>query len=483
VERTASHIVSAIARNETTASAVVDHALSTIEARDSHVNAFLSVHADHARKQAQDIDQRKAAGETLGPLAGVPVALKDNICTSWGTTTCASKSLKNYTSPYDAHVVEQLRAADAIIIGKTNLDEFAMGSSTENSAVAPTRNPWDTTRVAGGSSGGSVVAVADGMVPVALGSDTGGSIRQPASFCNVVGFKPSYGRISRYGLVAFGSSLDQIGPIGRSVEDVARVFQVIAGHDDRDSTCVDAEVPAMLSSSDPPAAMKIGVPVEYFGEGLDDDVRACVEAAIEEFKRHGAEIVELHMPHLQYAISCYYIVCTAEASGNLARYDGVHYGYREDGCTHIVDLYSASRAESLGPEVKRRIMLGTYSLSSGYYEAYYQKALKVRTLIKQDFDEAFKRSDVVLSPTSPVPAFEIGARSQDPLSMYLADIYTVGANLAGVCAISLPCGTTPAGLPVGLQLQGPAMAEANLLRVASAYESWTPWADARPVRS
>ncbi len=456
--------------------------LEAIASANDALNAFLNVNVDYAKSQAQRVDEKVARGEPAGALAGVPIALKDNTCTEWGVTTCASKILKNYRSPYNAHVVEQLEAADAVIVGKTNLDEFAMGSSTENSSAGPTRNPWNTARVAGGSSGGSAAAVAAGMVPLGLGSDTGGSIRQPAAFCNAVGLKPSYGRVSRYGLVAFGSSLDQIGPIGRDVRDTALLLGVIAGRDHRDSTSVRRPVPDYVETlNTPQGRIKIGIAPEYFGGGIDTEVLSSVEAAIKMYEQNGAEIVEIHMPHLKYAIACYYLVCTAEASSNLARYDGVHYGHRTESPEDIIDLYSSSRAEGFGAEVKRRIMLGTYALSSGYYDAYYLKALKVRTLLREDFERAFEQVDVIASPTSPVAAFGIGERADDPLAMYLADIYTVSANLAGICAISIPCGFTAAGLPIGLQLQAPAFAEQRLLQTAHAYQTYTDWHTKEPA--
>ncbi len=458
------------------AAEVLAESLDAVDSANGTLNALLSVDADHAKRQAQQIDDKIAKGESLGALAGVPVAVKDNICTQWGLTTCASTILNNYRSPFSAHVIERLQSADAVIVGKTNLDEFAMGSSTENSSSGPTRNPWDSDRVAGGSSGGSVAAVAAGMVPLALGSDTGGSIRQPAAFCNATGLKPSYGRVSRYGLVAFGSSLDQIGPIARDVRDTALLLSVIAGHDPRDSTSVRQAVPDYSAAINTPARkIRIGLAPEYFTGGIDDQVLSAVETAVKMYERNGAEIVEIHMPHLKYAIACYYLICTAEASSNLARFDGVRFGHRTETPEDITDLYAASRAEGFGSEVKRRIMLGTFALSSGYYDAYYLKALKVRTLLRRDFEQAFEKVDVIVSPTSPVPAFKIGERTDDPLSMYLADIYTVSANLAGICAISIPCGFTAEGLPIGLQLQAPAFAEQRLLQAAHAYQTCTDW--------
>lgn len=454
----------------------VDRALSAIQRLDPTLHALVSYDGDRAMDLAEQVDERIARGETLGALAGVPLLVKDNICTRFGRTTCSSKILEHFEAPYDAHVIEQLEGAGAIIVGKTNLDEFAMGSSTENSAFGPTRNPWDTNRAPGGSSGGSAAAVAGGMVAASLGSDTGGSIRQPASFCGVTGLKPSYGRVSRFGLVAYGSSLDQIGPFARSAREAALLLGVIAGPDTRDSTCVNAPVPDYLAAIDAPlTGLRIGFAEEYFGEGLDPEVRGAVERAIETYRGLGATVKHVHLPHMKYAIATYYLVATAEASSNLARYDGVHYGYRTPHPKDYVDMYCSSRQEGFGSEVRRRIMLGTYALSSGYYDAYYLKALKVRTLIKQDFERAFKEVDAIASPTSPVPPIGIGERVADPLAMYLIDIYTVSANLAGIPAISLPCGFTDRGLPIGLQLMGPHFDEERLLRIAHLYQQQTDW--------
>ncbi|MEE9585158.1 MAG: Asp-tRNA(Asn)/Glu-tRNA(Gln) amidotransferase subunit GatA, partial [Candidatus Brocadiales bacterium] len=426
-------------------------------------------------------DTRVKGGERPGLLAGVPTAVKDNICTRGLRTTCASKILGNFVPPYDAHVTERLKAEGAVIVGKTNLDEFAMGSSTENSGFKPTRNPWDADRSPGGSSGGSAAAVAAGMAYMALGSDTGGSVRQPASFCGVVGMKPTYGRVSRYGLVAFGSSLDQIGPITRDVRDAALLLQVIAGHDERDSTCAKMPVPDYVSTlEDRIDGVRIGVPKEYFAEGLNDEVRQAVEGAIETYKSLGASVVEISLPHTPYAVAVYYIIATAEASSNLARYDGVRYGYRTAASDGIISMYSRSRAEGFGSEVKRRIMLGTYALSSGYYEAYYLKASKVRNLIRQDFLSAFEDVDVILGPTSPTPAFRIGERIENPLEMYLSDVFTIPANLAGIPGISIPCGFTLENLPIGMQLMGRHFDELTLLKVARAFEKETDYHLKRP---
>jgi len=466
---------------ECSARQVVEQSLQKIDASNDRLRAFLRVDSETALNRADEIDARISHSESVGPLAGVPIAVKDNICDRDGLTTCASKILANYRSPYDAHVIEQLHRADAVIVGKTNLDEFAMGSSTENSGRFTTRNPWNPEFVPGGSSGGSTAAVAGGMVPLALGSDTGGSIRQPASLCGVVGLKPTYGRVSRYGLVAFGSSLDQIGPIARNADDAAILLGVLAGHDPRDSTSVDEPIPDFSAALNQPiAGLRIGIAAEYFGQGLDDEVRARVQAAVENLGGIGAEIREVHLPHLDYSIACYYLIANAEASSNLARYDGVHFGHRTAEPTDYIDLYCSSRAEGFGAEVKRRIMLGTYALSSGYYDAYYLRALKVRTLICNDFTAAFQNVDVLASPISPVAGFRIGERSADPLSMYLADVYTVSANLAGIPAISIPCGFSNCGLPIGLQLMGPPFSEARLLQIAHAYQQETDWHTHRP---
>jgi aspartyl-tRNA(Asn)/glutamyl-tRNA(Gln) amidotransferase subunit A len=452
----------------------VREALARLDHLQPRLNACISILHVQAIERARTVDAQRAQGNKLGSLAGVPIAVKDNLCTSIGKTTCASNILADFHSGYDAHVVEALVAAGAVIVAKTNLDEFAMGSSTENSAFGPTTNPWDGARVAGGTSGGSAAAVAARAVPAALGSDTGGSIRLPAALCGVVGLKPSYGRVSRYGLVAHGSSLDQVGPLTTTVEDAALLLGIIAGHDCRDSTCMNAPVPDYLAALNRSVkGVRIGISAEYFGEGLDPEVRAAVENAIALLEAQGAELVDIHLPHMKYGIACYYLISTAEASSNLARFDGVHYGFRAAKPADITELYSATRGQALGPEVKRRIMLGTYALSSGYYEAYYLKALKVRTLIKRDFDDAFKKVDVIASPVAPTTAFRIGEKSQDPLAMYLADIYTIAANLAGICAISVPCGFDSRNLPVGVQFMGPALGEETILSLAHQYQMQT----------
>ncbi len=447
------------------------------------VGAYLSTFEERALQAAADVDRRIAAGTPVGALAGVPVTVKDNMCTTFGVTTCASKILENFHAPYNATVVERLLAADAVIVGKANMDEFAMGSSTENSGLKRTVNPWDTTRVPGGSSGGSAAAVAARLCFAALGSDTGGSIRQPASFCGVVGLKPTYGRVSRYGLVAYGSSLDQIGPLTLTVADAALMMNVIAGHDPADSTSVDeatAPVCDYLAKLDEPVEkLKIAI-VPQFAAGADQEVQEALSDAMEIYKKLGAQITEIDMPHLDYAIAAYYVIATAEASSNLARYDGVHYGHRTADPKDYIEVYSKSRAEAFGQEVKRRIMLGTYALSSGYYDAYYLKALKVRNLIRGDFNKAFEQCDCIMMPVAPTTAFKIGEKVNDPLQMYLSDIYTIAANLAGVPGISVPCGFDNAGLPIGLQIMAPTFAEERLLRIARMHEKETDWHDKEP---
>ncbi len=461
--RTALEIRDLVRSRRASAVEVVQEHLRRIDAWEPRLHAFLTVMREEALEQARRVD----AKSEKGPLAGVPVALKDNLCTRGVRTTCASRILEKYVPPYDAHVVERLRAADAVVIGKTNLDEFAMGSSTENSAFGPTRNPYDPERVPGGSSGGSAAAVASGEAALALGSDTGGSIRQPAALTGTVGFKPTYGRVSRYGLVAFASSLDQIGPFGRTVADAAQLFEVIQGPDSRDST--SANVPWERRARDL-GGLRLGVPDEYFGDGLDSEVRAAVESALATAERAGAKRVRVSLPTTRYGIAAYYIVAPSEASSNLARYDGVHYGFRSARSEDVLSLYSRSRQEGFGREVRRRILLGTFALSSGYYDAYYNRALKVRRLIHADFERAFSEADVIVGPTSPTPAFRIGDKTEDPLAMYLCDVYTVAANLAGLPGISIPCGRTNSGLPVGLQIQGRPFDDAGVLATAEAWE-------------
>jgi aspartyl-tRNA(Asn)/glutamyl-tRNA(Gln) amidotransferase subunit A len=478
-----------------------------IEKHDETVQAFLRFDPETALARAEAIDRRRRSGRSVGALGGLPVAVKDVICTQGERTTCASRMLENFVPPYDATVIRRLKEADAVLIGKTNMDEFAMGSSTENSAFGPTRNPWAPHRVPGGSSGGAAACVAASMAPLSVGSDTGGSIRQPASFCGVVGLKPTYGRVSRYGLVAFASSLDQIGPLAHTVPDVALLLETLAGHDPLDSTSADLPVPAYSRSVQQPLeGLTLGVVREHFGAGLDEEVEAAVREALRVYESRGATIKELSLPHSQYAIATYYIIAPSEASSNLARYDGVHYGYRtdekemlleltaerraleaagdeaalDDVDTPLVRLYRRTRAEGFGAEVKRRIMLGTYALSAGYYDAYYLKALKVRRLIRKDFDAAFREVDFIAGPVAPTAAYAIGEKTDDPLAMYLGDLYTVSANLAGLPGISIPCGFTSDGLPIGLQLQGPPLQEERLLRAAHMFQQATDWHTRRP---
>ena len=475
----------ALASKKVSSVELTRRALDRIAAGDGTIKAFTSLSADRALAAAADFD----AGKRTGPLAGIPIAIKDNLCTSWGTTTCSSKMLANFRAPYDATVVEKLDAAGAVIVGKTNLDEFAMGSSTENSAMQTTRNPWDTDRIPGGSSGGSAAALAAGFCHASLGSDTGGSIRQPAALCNLVGLKPTYGRVSRFGLVAFASSLDQIGPFTWDVPDAALMMNVISGHDERDSTSAKVDVPDHLADLDQPLkGLRIGVAKEYDVEtGMDPQIHAAVFAAMEEYKRLGATLVNVSLPHTKYGIAAYYVIAPCEASSNLARYDGVHFGHRTaKGVKDIVELFSESRYEGFGEEVQRRIMIGTYALSAGYGAKYYERALKIRTLISRDFEDAFKQCDVIVTPTTPTPAFRPGEKTADPLSMYLNDVFTVTCNIAGIAGVSIPCGLTessakaPKPLPIGLQLLGPAFSEAKLLRAARMYERATDWHTRRP---
>jgi aspartyl-tRNA(Asn)/glutamyl-tRNA(Gln) amidotransferase subunit A len=469
--------------------------LDRIDATNATLNAFLAVDRAGALARAAEVDARRKAGRPLGALAGLPVAVKDALCTADLPTTCASKMLAGYRPPYDAEVVTRLRRADAVIVGKTNMDEFAMGGSNENSAFGPVRNPWDTTRAPGGSSGGSAACVAADMAPVAIGSDTGGSIRQPAGLCGITGLKPTYGRVSRRGLVAFASSLDQIGPMARSAADCALVLETIAGHDPRDSTSLAAEVPRYSELLEQPlTGLKIGRVAEHYAEGLDPEVRKGVDEAYAVFEAAGATVHDIELPHAKYGVPTYYLIAPCEASSNLARYDGAHYGHRaEPGTGHraeagssqhfdspLVEMYCRSRGEGFGPEVKRRIMLGTYALSAGYYDAYYAKALKVRRLIRQDYLDAFAKVDLIGGPVSATPAFKLGEKTGDPLAMYLVDLYTVATNLAGVGGISFPCGFTKGGLPVGFQLQGPALAEPLLLRATDRFQRLTDWHLRRP---
>jgi aspartyl-tRNA(Asn)/glutamyl-tRNA(Gln) amidotransferase subunit A len=455
-----------------TSMALVEAHYERIKKEDPTIGAYLTLTRERAMEQADRMDRLAAEGKPLPPLGGVPVAIKDVMCTRGVRTTAGSKILGNFIPPYDATAVARLEGAGAVVLGKLNCDEFAMGSSNENSAFHPVRNPHDTSRVPGGSSGGSAAAVAADMAVAALGSDTGGSIRQPASFCGVVGLMPTYGRVSRYGLIAFASSLDHIGPITRTVKDAALVLRTIAGRDPMDSSSADVPVADYVAELDKPVrGLKIGVAKEYFGEGLDSEVRKSVDDAIQKLAELGCVIVPVSLPHTEYAIPTYYIVATAEASSNLARFDGVRYGYRANNARALSDMYRRTRDQGFGAEVKRRIMLGTYALSAGYYDAYYLKAQKVRKLLTRDFEEAFKKVDAIVTPTSPTAAFKVGEKANDPLAMYLADIYTVTADLAGIPGISIPCGKTRENLPIGLQILGKHFDEATILRIAHAYET------------
>ena len=462
---------SAIQERKTTSMALVESFYARIQKEDSEIGAFLTLTRERAIEQADRIDRMAAEGKPLPPLGGVPVAIKDVMCTRGVRTTAGSKILGNFIPPYDCTAVARLEAAGAVVLGKLNCDEFAMGSSNENSAFHPVRNPRDKTRVPGGSSGGSAAAVAADMAAAALGSDTGGSIRQPAAFCGVVGVLPTYGRVSRYGLIAFASSLDHIGPLSKTVKDAALVLRTIAGRDPMDATSAEVPVPDYVAELEKPVrGLKVGVAKEYFGEGLEPEIRKAVEDGIQALAKLGCEVVPVSLPHSEYAIPTYYIVATAEASSNLARFDGVRYGYRAKGVRTLSDMYRRSRDEGFGAEAKRRIMLGTYALSAGYYDAYYLKAQKVRTLLTRDFDEAFKKVDAIVTPTTPTAAFKLGEKVDDPLAMYLADIYTVTADLAGIPGISIPCGRTRENLPIGLQILGRHFDESTILRLAHAYE-------------
>ena len=481
-ELSASSIKEKIINREISAQEVVEDLFEWIALKEPSVKAYLTLDKEGALAKAKQIDEKLSNSGKVGLLAGIPVAIKDNICTSGMKTTCASKILEDFTPPYDAFVVKRIKEEDAVIIGKTNLDEFAMGSSNENSAFHVTRNPWNTDCIPGGSGGGSAAAVTANMAFMALGSDTGGSVRQPSSFCGNVGCKPTYGRISRYGLVAFASSLDQIGSVTKDVSDAALLLQVVSGHDAYDSTSANLGVPDYIaginSTND---NLRIGVPKEFFGEGLNPEIKNAIINALEIYKKNGAEIVDLSLPHCGYAVATYYIIATAEASSNLARYDGVRYGHRsqlsED---NIIDMYSRVRAEGFGSEVKRRILLGNYVLSAGFYEAYYMKASKVRNLIKDDFEDAFKKVDCIISPTCPSPAFKIGEKVTDPLEMYLSDIYTIPANLVGIPGISIPCGFTTTGLPIGMQIMGKHFEEEKILKIAKLFENETDFHLKRP---
>ncbi len=501
LEMSAVDLVTALRQGDITAVECATTFLDRIEATNGSINAFLTVDREGALARAADIDTRRKAGKPVGQLAGLPVALKDVLCTADMPTTCASKMLAGFRPPYDADVVARLRQADVVFVGKTNMDEFAMGGSNENSAFGPVRNPWDLSRAPGGSSGGSAACVAADMAPVAIGSDTGGSIRQPAGLCGITGLKPTYGRVSRRGLIAFASSLDQIGPMARSAADCALIMETIAGHDPGDSTSLTVDVPRYTDLLDKPlTGVRIGRVPEHFAAGLDPEVAKGVEEAFAVLMAAGATVHDVHLPHAKYGIPTYYLIAPCEASSNLARYDGAHYGHRaEPGKGHrgepggqrtagqtgsfespLVEMYCRSRAEGFGPEVKRRIMLGTYALSAGYYEAYYAKALRVRRLIRQDYLDAFQTVDLIGGPVSATPAFKLGEKKDDPLAMYLVDLYTVGTNLAGVGGISFPCGFTKSGLPIGFQLQAPPLAEPLLLQAADRFQRLTDWHRRRP---
>ncbi|MBD2303931.1 Asp-tRNA(Asn)/Glu-tRNA(Gln) amidotransferase subunit GatA [Chroococcidiopsis sp. FACHB-1243] len=470
-----------LVKKERSAVEITREVLDRIQALEPKIHSFLCVTADKALEQAKAVDAKIAAGEEIGLLAGIPVGVKDNMCTKGIPTTCASKILENFVPPYESTVTQKLADAGAVTVGKTNLDEFAMGSSTENSAFQLTANPWDLERVPGGSSGGSAAAVAAHECVVSLGSDTGGSIRQPASFCGVVGMKPTYGLVSRYGLVAFASSLDQIGPFGRTVEDAAILLGAIAGYDPKDSTSLKVEIPDYTQFLKPDLkSMRIGIVRETFAEGLDPAVEQAVNKAIEQLKQLGAEIKEVSCPRFRYGLPTYYIIAPSEASANLARYDGVKYGLRVPDAENLIDMYARTRAMGFGKEVKRRIMVGTYALSAGYYDAYYLKAQKVRTLIKQDFETAFGQVDVLVTPTVPMTAFKAGEKTDDPLSMYLTDLMTITVNLAGLPGLSIPCGFDEKGMPIGMQLIGNVLREDQLFQVAHAYEQATEWHKSKP---
>ncbi|MEM7007860.1 MAG: Asp-tRNA(Asn)/Glu-tRNA(Gln) amidotransferase subunit GatA [Thermodesulfobacteriota bacterium] len=455
--------------------------LQRIEEKDQALNTYISVMADRALETAAQAEKEILSGNYKGPLHGIPLALKDIFITKDVTTTCGSKMLENFIPPYDATVTQKLMDSGAVILGKNNMDEFAMGSSTENSFFGPTKNPWDIEKVPGGSSGGSASATAASLCMGSIGTDTGGSIRQPAAFCGVVGMKPTYGRVSRFGMVAFASSLDQAGPFTKTVEDTALILNSISGHDPKDSTCANVAVPDYTQAlKDDLKGLKIGVPKEYFVDGMDEDVEQAAKLAISELQNLGAEIIEISLPHTEYAVLTYYIIAPSEASSNLARYDGVKYGYRAQGAETLNEMYFKTRAEGFGDEVKRRIMLGTYALSSGYYDAYYLKAQKVRTLIKKDFDQAFEKVDAIVAPTTPEVAFKIGEKTQDPLTMYLSDVLTIPCNIAGLPGISVPCGFSKEGLPIGIQVLGKAFDEETVLHVAHSYENNTDWSNKTP---
>jgi aspartyl-tRNA(Asn)/glutamyl-tRNA(Gln) amidotransferase subunit A len=504
---TATELLAQLNSAEVTSEELTRAYLNRIDRHDTQVKAFLRVDTDAVLAKAEEIDRRRKAGKPVGRLGGLPVAVKDVLCVESEPTTCGSKILENFRPPYDATAVAKLKAADAVLIGKTNMDEFAMGGSCENSAFHVTHNPWNLERIPGGSSGGSATCVAARMAPLAVGSDTGGSIRCPAGLCGISGMKPTYGRISRYGLVAFASSLDQIGPLGQTAEDCALLLEVLAGHDPADSTSLDLPVPEYTKTvRQPLKGLRLGLVREHFGDGLDAEVERAVREAVKVYQSLGAVVKDISLPHGKYAVATYYIIAPCEASSNLARYDGVHYGYRTDEKAvaaeleaerkalekagdsasiskldnALIRMYRRTRSEGFGPEVKRRIMLGTYALSAGYYDAYYKKALKVRRLIRQDFDRAFEEVDLIAGPVTPTPAFKIGEKVDDPLAMYLFDLYTVSTNLAGIGGISIPCGFSSGNLPIGLQLQAPPMAEETLLRGACMFQQTTDWHARKP---
>lgn len=473
--KTAHELKDLLNKGEISSVEITKATLDRISAVEERIGAYVTVTAEEALKTAEEVDRKRAAGEAVAPLAGIPLALKDNMCTKGTRTTCSSKMLENFVPPYDGTVVKRLREQGVVFTGKANMDEFAMGSSTESSYFKKTANPWNLNHTPGGSSGGSAAAVAAGMATLAVGSDTGGSIRQPAAFCGLVGMKPTYGLVSRYGLMAFASSLDQIGPVTRDVEDAALLMNAIAGHDAMDSTSAKVEVPDYTSFLGRDIkGLRVGLPKEFFVEGADEDVRSNVDAAVKQLESLGAELVEVELPHTKYAVATYYLCATAEASSNLARYDGAHYGYRAE-ADNVVDMFSRSRSQGFGAEVKRRIMLGTYALSAGFYEDFYLKALKVRTLIQQDFTNVFEKCDIIAGPTTPSAAFKFGEKMDDPLAMYLSDIYTISVNLSGIPGMSVPCGFTKDGLPLGLQLIAPAFEDARLFTVGYAYQQATDW--------
>jgi aspartyl-tRNA(Asn)/glutamyl-tRNA(Gln) amidotransferase subunit A len=481
-ELTAHEVCELVAKREVTAAEVTEDCLKRIEEIEAGIRGFIRVDQEEARSMAAAVDRSLKKGDPAGPLAGLPVALKDIFCVRGKEITAGSKILRGFIAPYDATVVKKLRQAGSVFLGQTNMDEFAMGSSTENSGFGPTRNPWDRTRVPGGSSGGAAAVLAADEALLSLGSDTGGSIRQPASLCGVAGLKPTYGRVSRYGLIAYASSLDQIGPLGKDVEDIALLLEVLAGHDSLDSTSASLTVPAYRDCLiDDVGRMTLGVPRESYAEGMEDEVKEAFQAALKTFRDLGARVVEIELPRIPYTLACYYILSTAEASSNLARFDGVQYGYRVSRAKDLLEMYERTRREGFGEEVKRRIILGTYVLSAGYYEAYYAEALKVRRLIKNDYDAAFKRCDCVIMPTSPGVAFKIGEKTADPLQMYLSDIFTISVNLAGLPAISVNCGFSRAGLPIGLQVIAPPFAEEKILQTAYTFEQNTEFHKLKPA--